>query len=152
MPFSLSRNNLAFYSFTAVRRRRPGELEDHPGRRQPAVQVHVDQTNKSSIARVHRHLPAADVPKLLEGRFQIINLWRPIANPALDWPLGLCDFFFLNPVYCPSRRSLTFDFTFWYATPLAPSAIFTPASPSSSAPAQSSPRVIARGVCAIIGV
>lgn len=51
------------------------------------AQVHVDQTNKSSVARVHRHLPAADVPKLLEGR-----LWRPIANPAIDWPLGLCDY------------------------------------------------------------
>ena len=91
--FRLSSNKITLsYSFTAVRRRRPGELEDHPGRRQPAVQVHVDQTNKSSIARVQRHLPAADVPKLLEGRFQIINLWRPIANPALDWPLGLCDY------------------------------------------------------------
>jgi hypothetical protein len=26
-------------------------------------------------------------------------------------------FFFLNPVYCPSRRGLTLDFTLWYATP-----------------------------------
>ena len=56
------------------------------------AQAHVDQTNKSSVARVHRHLPAADVPKLLRGRFQIINLWRPIANPAIDWPLALCDY------------------------------------------------------------
>ena len=56
------------------------------------AQVHVDQSNKSAVARVHRHLPAADVPRLLEGRFQIINLWRPIANPAIDWPLGLCDY------------------------------------------------------------
>ena len=56
------------------------------------VQVHVDQTTKSSIERVHQCLPAADVPKLLEGRFQVINLWRPIANPAIDWPLGLCDY------------------------------------------------------------
>ena len=54
--------------------------------------MHVDQTTPSSIARVHRHLPASDVPKLLAGRFQIINLWRPIANPALDWPLALCDY------------------------------------------------------------
>lgn len=55
-------------------------------------QVHVDQTTPSSIARVHRHLPASDVPKLLAGRFQIINLWRPIDNPAFDWPLALCDY------------------------------------------------------------
>ena len=77
---------------SAIRRRRPGQFDDGPDRRQPVSQVHVDQTNKSSVARVHGHLPAADVPKLLEGRFQIINLWRPIANPAIDWPLGLCDY------------------------------------------------------------
>jgi len=26
-------------------------------------------------------------------------------------------YLFLNPVYCPSRHSLTLDFTFWYTTP-----------------------------------
>ncbi|KIM43507.1 hypothetical protein M413DRAFT_25865 [Hebeloma cylindrosporum] len=57
-----------------------------------AVQVHVDQTNKSAITRVHRHLPADEAPELLKRRFQIINLWRPIVNPAIDWPLGLCDY------------------------------------------------------------
>lgn len=54
--------------------------------------VHVDQTNKSSIARVHRHIPASDVPKLLKNRFQIVNLWRPISHEAIDWPLALCDY------------------------------------------------------------
>ncbi|KAF8810658.1 hypothetical protein BYT27DRAFT_7185786 [Phlegmacium glaucopus] len=53
--------------------------------------VHVDQTTAAAIARVHKHLPAAEAPKLLERRFQIINLWRPIDNPAVDWPLTLCD-------------------------------------------------------------
>ena len=28
---------------------------------------------------------------LVERRFQIINLWRPISVPALEWPLALCD-------------------------------------------------------------
>jgi hypothetical protein len=72
-----------------VRHRLPGELDF---RRLPVPRVHVDHTAASAIARVHRHLPASDVPKLLQGRFQIINLWRPIANPALDWPLALCDY------------------------------------------------------------
>lgn len=44
------------------------------------------------MERVHRHLPPADVPALLERRFQILNLWRPLDHPALDWPLALCDF------------------------------------------------------------
>jgi hypothetical protein len=77
---------------SAIRRRRPGQIDDSPGRRQPVVQVHVDQTTTSAIARVHRHLPVEDAPKLLEKRFQLINLWRPIENPAIDWPLGLCDY------------------------------------------------------------
>lgn len=74
-----------------VRRRLPGET-DYPGRRQPVSQVHIDQTVATSLAKVHKHLPASDVPKLLERRFQIINLWRPIGVPAIDWPLALCDY------------------------------------------------------------
>lgn len=76
----------------AIRRRRPGQIDDSPDKRQPVSLVHVDQTNASSVARVHRHLPASDAPALLKRRFQIINLWRPIAHTALDWPLALCDF------------------------------------------------------------
>ncbi|KAG6866318.1 hypothetical protein C0991_005785 [Blastosporella zonata] len=74
-----------------IRRRRPGEFDDVPGKRQPASQAHVDQTNKASIARVHHHLPD-EASELLKRRFQIINIWRPISHPALDWPLGLCDY------------------------------------------------------------
>jgi len=75
-----------------IRRRRPEQVDDGPDRRQPVPQVHVDQTKESSIARVHRHLPASDAPELVKHRFQIINLWRPIGRPAFDWPLALCDF------------------------------------------------------------
>ncbi|KAG5646559.1 hypothetical protein DXG03_002862 [Asterophora parasitica] len=80
-----------------IRRRRPEILEDTPDTRQPVSQTHVDQTTTSAIARVHRHLPAADVPDLLKKRFQIINLWRPISRPALDWPLALCDYRSVDP-------------------------------------------------------
>lgn len=75
-----------------VRRRRPGQTEDGPDKRQPVPSVHVDQTAESAVARVHRHLPAEDVPELLNHRFQIINLWRPIHHAAWDWPLAFCDF------------------------------------------------------------
>ena len=76
----------------AIRRRRPGEIDDGPQKRQPVSMVHVDQTAESAAARVHRHLPASDAPELLKHRFQIINLWRPIGRPAWDWPLALCDY------------------------------------------------------------
>ncbi|TCD71661.1 hypothetical protein EIP91_007408 [Steccherinum ochraceum] len=74
-----------------IRRRRPGELDNGPTKRQPVPLVHVDQTPQSAAARVHRHTSAEDAPKLLQKRFQIINLWRPISVPAYDWPLALCD-------------------------------------------------------------
>ncbi|KAF9550059.1 hypothetical protein CPC08DRAFT_715340 [Agrocybe pediades] len=80
-----------------IRRRVPGQIDDSPDKRQPVPQAHVDQTTRSSIARVHRHLPESDAPELLKKRFQIINLWRPIANPAWDWPLALCDYRSVNP-------------------------------------------------------
>ncbi|KAG1810578.1 uncharacterized protein BJ212DRAFT_583884 [Suillus subaureus] len=75
-----------------IRRRRPGELDDSPQKRQPVPLVHVDQTTASAIARVHRHLPPTEAPSLLHRRFQIVNLWRPISHAAVDWPLALCDF------------------------------------------------------------
>lgn len=75
-----------------IRRRRPGEIDDAPDRRQPVAQAHVDQTTASAIARVHRHLSAEEAPSFLQRRFQIINLWRPISHPAIDWPLALCDY------------------------------------------------------------
>ncbi|KAJ6525832.1 hypothetical protein DFH09DRAFT_1046339 [Mycena vulgaris] len=80
-----------------IRRRRPGEIS-RPGKRQPAGQAHIDQTHTSAVGRVHRHLPAEEVPELLKHRFQIINLWRPISHPADDWPLALCDFRTVDPV------------------------------------------------------
>ncbi|EAU87020.1 hypothetical protein CC1G_08491 [Coprinopsis cinerea okayama7 len=80
-----------------VRRNRPGELDDGPQKRQPVAQVHVDQTPKSAVDRVHRHLPPSEAPELLKKRFQIINLWRPISHAAWDWPLALCDYRSVDP-------------------------------------------------------
>ncbi|KAH9476167.1 Hydroxylase/desaturase CTB9 [Psilocybe cubensis] len=77
-----------------LRRRIPGQKSPFNA---PVAQVHVDQSSKASIARVHRHLPPSDVPQLLEKRFQIINLWRPIKHAALDWPLALCDHTSVDP-------------------------------------------------------
>lgn len=59
--------------------------------RQPVQQVHVDQTPGAAAARVRRHLPADEAEGLLKGRYQIINVWRPIENPATDFPLAVVD-------------------------------------------------------------
>ncbi|KAF1950370.1 hypothetical protein CC80DRAFT_496825 [Byssothecium circinans] len=68
-----------------IRRRK----KDAP--RQPVQQVHVDQTPGAAEARVRRHLPKEEAEELLKGRYQIINVWRPIENPASDMPLAVID-------------------------------------------------------------
>jgi hypothetical protein len=64
---------------------------DKSSPRQPVQQVHVDQTPAAAAARVRRHLPAEEAEELLTGRYQIINVWRPIENPASDFPLAVVD-------------------------------------------------------------
>jgi len=68
-----------------IRRR----VKDAP--RQPVQQVHVDQTPDAAAIRVRRHLPAEEAEELLKGRYAIINVWRPIENPASDFPLAVVD-------------------------------------------------------------
>lgn len=61
--------------------------------RQPVQQVHVDQTPAAAEARVRRHvkLPPAELDALLARRYQLINVWRPIAHAASDFPLAVVD-------------------------------------------------------------
>jgi hypothetical protein len=58
--------------------------------RQPATRVHVDHTASSGPQRV-RDFFGDDADRLLRGRVQVINLWRPIKGPLLDSPLAMCD-------------------------------------------------------------
>jgi hypothetical protein len=73
-----------------IRRHIPGTKDDRIGPRQPVPRIHVDHTVKSGPQRVHELLPD-EADELLRGRVQIINLWRPIRGPVLDFPLAICD-------------------------------------------------------------
>jgi hypothetical protein len=55
--------------------------------RGPVSRVHIDQTLKSATQRVHHHLPE-EADKLLQGRYRIINIWRPINGPVQASPLA----------------------------------------------------------------
>jgi hypothetical protein len=57
----------------------------------------VDQTPGAAEARVRRHLPAGEADQLVKGRYQIINVWRPIENPASDTPLAVIDWRSTSP-------------------------------------------------------
>jgi hypothetical protein len=60
------------------------------GVRPPVSRVHVDHTAKSGPQRV-RDLLTDEASNLLQGRVQIINVWRPIKGPLRDAPLAVCD-------------------------------------------------------------
>ncbi|BGP23184.1 7alpha-cephem-methoxylase P8 chain related protein [Rhodotorula toruloides] len=80
-----------------IRRTEPGgkETPDTASNRKPVAWVHVDQTPASGERRVHRHA-GPDADRLLRGRAQLINLWRPLRGPVLDVPLAICDARTLN--------------------------------------------------------
>ena len=60
------------------------------GIKMPAKGVHNDYTAWSSPKRV-RDLMGDEAEALLQNRFAIINLWRPIRGPLVESPLALCD-------------------------------------------------------------
>ncbi|KAI0466365.1 hypothetical protein F4859DRAFT_306584 [Xylaria cf. heliscus] len=70
-------------------------LFDHTVRRadananRKAVQVvHIDQTAYSAEKRVRSHM-GEDAEKLLQGRYRIVNVWRPLnKSPVESMPLG----------------------------------------------------------------
>ena len=64
--------------------------------RQPVPRVHVDHTARSGPQRVRDLLPD-DAERLLRGRVQIINLWRPLRGPLLDMPLAVADALSVGP-------------------------------------------------------
>ncbi|KUJ15330.1 uncharacterized protein LY89DRAFT_686093 [Mollisia scopiformis] len=74
-------SNKIFLFDHTIRRSTPGAP------RAPVTRVHIDQTKKSSTWRVNLHLPE-EAEKLLQGRYRIINVWRPLNGPVQANPLG----------------------------------------------------------------
>ncbi|KAK7611209.1 putative 7alpha-cephem-methoxylase P8 chain related protein [Phyllosticta paracitricarpa] len=69
-----------------IRRNTPGS------KRTPVTRTHIDQTPKSAAARVRHHITdASEAEKLLQGRYRIINVWRPINGPVVAHPLAVAD-------------------------------------------------------------
>ncbi|KAI1155399.1 hypothetical protein F4825DRAFT_56333 [Nemania diffusa] len=95
----LASNNTATAAGGKVNRVHKVVIFDHTIRRRhpeaargPVQQVHVDQTAAAAVARVRRHVRGeGEADALLRRRFQLINVWRPIAHPASDHPLAVVD-------------------------------------------------------------
>ncbi|KAF2260486.1 hypothetical protein CC78DRAFT_536364 [Lojkania enalia] len=76
-------NRVLLFDYT-IRRSSPG------ADREPVVRVHIDQTPSSAAARVKYHLPE-EAEQLLQGRYRIINVWRPLNGPVMAHPLAVAD-------------------------------------------------------------
>lgn len=79
------------FDHTVRRGERPTEITaDTPENRKPVTKVHVDQTPQSGRKRVIRHT-GEDAERLLRGKAQLINVWRPLRGPVKDMPLAFAD-------------------------------------------------------------
>ncbi|MDO9710902.1 CmcJ/NvfI family oxidoreductase [Paracraurococcus lichenis] len=111
-----------------IRRRIPGAEDRGAVPRQPVARVHVDHTEQSGPQRVRDLLPD-EAERLLRGRVQIVNLWRPLAGPVRDMPLAVCDVASTAPedlvasdLIYPDRTGETYQVRFnaahrWYWLP-----------------------------------
>ncbi|KAJ5473526.1 hypothetical protein N7475_003092 [Penicillium sp. IBT 31633x] len=77
------------FIFDHTIRRTPSDKSFGSQLRGPVQRVHIDQSYEASKSRVSYHLPD-DAPELLKGRYQIINVWRPIKTILKD-PLAVAD-------------------------------------------------------------
>jgi len=72
---------VVFFDHT-IRRAKPG------ADREPVTRVHIDQTADSAALRVRRHL-GDEADRFLQGRYRIINVWRPLnKTPVESFPLA----------------------------------------------------------------
>jgi hypothetical protein len=65
--------------------------------REPASLVHNDYTANSGFTCLRENL-GDDAQALAQGRFQILNVWRPQVDPVEDYPLALCDARSVDPL------------------------------------------------------
>lgn len=67
------------------------DIQAARGVREPAWFVHNDYTARSAPRRLRDHFPPDEADARLQGRFAIINVWRPIHGPVESAPLAVCD-------------------------------------------------------------
>jgi hypothetical protein len=96
----------------------------------PALRIHADFTEGSGRDIAARLVAAAGLPAtVLEQRFAIVNLWRPIGDTVLEWPLAFCDArtvapedYILTDLMAAAGASESYSFRFnprqrWYYFP-----------------------------------
>lgn len=68
-----------------------GEDKTAKGLREPVRVIHNDYTERSGPQRVRDLLPEAEAEDLLQRRFAVIQIWRPVRTAVQQMPLAICD-------------------------------------------------------------
>jgi hypothetical protein len=104
------------------------ELRQEAKIRDPVRRVHNDYTEWSGPQRVRTFLPE-EAEALLQRRFAVIQVWRPIRHPVESWPLAIADAKSISPENLvvterryPDRVGQTYAITYnpahhWYWFP-----------------------------------
>ncbi|KAL4787534.1 hypothetical protein BJX76DRAFT_354023 [Aspergillus varians] len=71
---------------------------------QPAGLAHLDFSLDEAV-RMLRTMYGDRVAEILQPRWQVINVWRPLKGPLADWPLAVCD----TQTFDAARDSLASD-------------------------------------------
>ncbi|KAM5354322.1 hypothetical protein ACJ41O_000971 [Fusarium nematophilum] len=69
----------------------PAGSRGAPGKAQPFSAVHGDQTTNAAYRRL-KHFHPEFAEKYANGRFMIVNVWKPLVGPVQDSPLAVCDY------------------------------------------------------------
>jgi hypothetical protein len=77
------------FDHTIRRPSKDADADKSTSLRGPVQRVHIDQSYSAAKTRVTHHFPE-EGEKLLKGRYQIINVWRPI-KPIYKDPLAVAD-------------------------------------------------------------
>jgi len=78
------------HMFDHTRRGDSVALRDTKTMREPSTVIHCDYTERSGPQRV-RDIMGDEANALLQNRFAIVNVWRPLLHPAQTSLLALCD-------------------------------------------------------------
>ena len=83
-------NKVSIFDHT-IRIENPTKRNTDTTFRAPVHGVHNDYTDWSAPKRVREILSHDEAEDRLQQRFVMINVWRPLIEPVLSWPLALCD-------------------------------------------------------------
>ncbi|MCJ1443992.1 MAG: hypothetical protein MMC23_004492 [Stictis urceolatum] len=81
---NLPGSNRVFIFDHTIRRANPG------ADREPVLRTHIDQTTASAVERVRVHM-GDEAEDLLQKRFRLVNVWRPLNGPVESYPLAVAD-------------------------------------------------------------